>query len=84
MGNPFLDDIPELVTLDSMDCVDPEVAQSFRGLESTSKVQCQVFIKDVVKARTKSIHDTIKKSNLSLFKRSGKKKSREENQSASK
>ena len=75
MGNPFLDDFPELVTLDSRDCVDPEVAESFRGLESTGKVQYQAFIKDVVTARTKTILDTIKKNNLSLFKRSGKKKS---------
>lgn len=55
----------------SIDCVDPEVAESFRGLESTGNVQYQAFIKDVVTARTK----TIKKNNLSLFKRSGKKKS---------
>ena len=74
MGNPFLDDFPELVTLNSRDCVDPEVAESFRGLESTGKVQYQGFIKDAVTARTKT-HDTIKKNNLSLFKRSGKKKS---------
>ena len=74
MGNPFLDDFPELVTLHSRDCVDPEVAESFRGLESTGNVQYQAFIKDVVTARTKPIHDTIKKNNLSLFKRSGKKK----------
>ena len=67
MGNPFLDDFPELVTLDSRDCVDPEVAESFRGLESTGKVQYQAFIKDVVTARTKTIHDTIKKNNLSLL-----------------
>lgn len=75
MGNPFLDDFPELVTLHSRDCVDPEVAESFHGLESTGNVQYQAFIKDVVTACTKTIHDTIKKNNLSLFKRSGKKKS---------
>lgn len=74
MGNPFLDDFPELVTLDGRDCVDPEVADSVRGLESTGKAHYQTFIKDVVTARTKSIHDTIKKNNLSLFKRSSKKK----------
>ena len=75
MGNPFLDDFPELVTLDSRDCVEPEVAESVRDLEGTGKAQYQAFVKDVVTARTKSIHDTIKKNNLSLFKRSGKKKS---------
>lgn len=75
MGNPSRDDFSKLVTLDSKDCVDPEVVESFRGLESTSQVQLQVFIKDVVTACTKTIHDTIKKNNLSLFKRSGKKKS---------
>lgn len=75
MGNPFLDDFPELVTLDSRDCVDPEVVESVRGLEGTGKAQYQAFTKDVVTTRTKTIHDTIKKNNLSLFKRSAKKKS---------
>ena len=41
MGNPFLDDFPELVTLDNRDCVDPKVAKSVRGLEGTGKVQYQ-------------------------------------------
>lgn len=75
MGNPFLDDFPELVTLDSRNCVDPEVAESVRNLESTGKAQYQAFMKDVVTARTKSVHDSIKRNKLSLFKRSTKKKS---------
>ena len=74
IGNPFLDDFPELVTLDSRDCIDPEVADSVRGLEDTGKAQYQVFMKDVLTDRTKTIHDTIKKNNLSLFKKSSKKK----------
>lgn len=28
MGNPFLDDFPELVTMDSRDCMDDAVAES--------------------------------------------------------
>ena len=74
MGNPFLDDFPELVTLDGRDCVDPEVTDSVRGLEGTGKAHYQSFIKDVVAARTITNHDTIKRNNLSLFKRSSKKK----------
>lgn len=38
MGNFFLDDFLELVILDSRDCVDLEVVESFRGLESIGKV----------------------------------------------
>ena len=35
MGNPFLDDFPELVTLDSRNCVDTSVALALYSLENT-------------------------------------------------
>lgn len=38
MGNFFLDDFSELVILDGRDCVDLEVVDSVRGLESIGKV----------------------------------------------
>lgn len=74
MGNFFLDDFSELVILDGRDCVDLEVVDSVRGLESIGKVYYQIFIKDVVIVRIKFIYDIIKKNNLSLFKRFSKKK----------
>ena len=47
--NNVCDEIPELITLDGRDCVDPEVVDSVRGLKCTEKAHYQAFIiKDVV------------------------------------
>ena len=35
MGNPFVDDFPELVTLDSRNCVDASVVVALRTLGET-------------------------------------------------
>ena len=45
-----------------------------RALEIPKQIMCQAFMKDVVTARSKSVHDNIKRTNLILFKRSTKKK----------
>ena len=37
MGNPFLDDFPDLVTLDSRNCTDESVIEAIRSLEGTGK-----------------------------------------------
>lgn len=68
VGNPFLDNFPELVAADSRDCTDPSVAESLRNLEKTGKQQYEAYVQDVLVKRTKSINDTIKKNKLSLFK----------------
>ena len=44
MGNPFLDDFEELVTLDSQNCVDKSVVHSVRSLEETGKKQYNDFV----------------------------------------
>ena len=66
MGNPFLDDFPELVTLDSRNCVDESVILSLRSLEDTG---IQQYVKAVLEDCTQAIHDPIKKNSLALFKR---------------
>ena len=68
MGNPFLDDFEELVTLDSRNCVDKSVVHTVRSLEETGKKQCKDFVKKVLLERTTSIHDPIKRNSLALFK----------------
>ena len=73
MGNPFLDDFPELVTLDSRDCMDDAVAEAVVNLEQLGKKQYQDFVKAVIKDRTISITNPIKKNKLPLY---GKRPSR--------
>ncbi len=69
MGNPFLDDFPELVTLDSRSCVDESVVLALHSLEDTDIQQYKSFVKTVLDERTQPIHDPIKKNSLALFKR---------------
>lgn len=72
-GNPFLDDFPELVTLDSRDCADISVVESVEKLDKLGKEQYQKYVKDVIKDRSSSIHNPIKKNNLPLFRKNHKK-----------
>jgi len=69
MGNPLLDDFPELVTLNSHNCVDESVAFSLYTLEDTGIKQYQDFVTKVLKDHTVSIHEPIKRNSLALFKR---------------
>ncbi len=75
MGNPFMDDFPELVTLDSRNCMDESVVNSLCGLEDTGEKQYQEFVKTVFEDFTRSIHDPIKRNSLVLFKRPQPRKS---------
>ncbi|XP_056149200.1 LOW QUALITY PROTEIN: desmoglein-2-like protein [Lampris incognitus] len=67
MGNPFLDDFKDLVTLDSRNRTDKSVVNTVLILEETGKRQYQEFIKKVLEERTRSIHDPIKRNALALF-----------------
>ena len=69
MGNPFLDDFPELVSLDSSTFVNDSVAVSLHTLEETGTKQYKEYVKKVLQDRTDSIHSPIKKNSLALFKR---------------
>ena len=71
-GNPFLDDFPELVTLDSRDCADISIVESVEKLDKLGKEQYQKYVKDVIKDRSSSIHNPIKKNNLPLFRKNHK------------
>ena len=71
MGNPFEDDFPELVTLDSRNCVDASVVVvALRILEETGIKQYKAFVKNVLEKCIQPIHNPTKKNLLALFKRS--------------
>ena len=67
MGNPFVDDFPELITLDSRDCTTPCVTETMQSLEEIGKTQYMEYKRAVLIDREKSIHDPIKKNNLPVF-----------------
>ena len=68
MGNPFLDDFPDLITLDSRNCADESVVAALHTLVDTGKKQYQDFVKNVIDVRSHSIHYPIKRNSLALFK----------------
>ena len=65
----FLDDFPELVTLDSCNCVDTSVIQALYSLEITGIRQYQDYVAKALEDHTASIHKPIKKQSLAPFKR---------------
>lgn len=69
MGNPFLNTAKELIVLDTHDCMDEQVVEALYGMEQLGKEQYSRYVSDVLVKREKSIHSTIKKNKLPLFKR---------------
>lgn len=69
MGNPFLDDFPELAKLDNRDCVDNTVAEGIRSVKEIGQMQYEDYRTTVIIEQTKSLHEPIKKNNLPLFKK---------------
>ena len=81
-GNPFLVTVSDLSVLNTRDSVDDSIALSYRNLEELGSKQYMHYKNDVFDARTKSIHDPIKKNKLPLFKIQRPKKSVQSKQSA--
>ena len=69
MGNPFLDDFSDLVTLNRRNFMDESVIDTVRTLEDTGKKLYQDFVSNVLEDRTRSIHEPIKRNSLALFKK---------------
>ncbi len=67
VGNPFLDDFPELVRLDNRDFVHESVVVTIRSLHQTGKNQYDNCVKDVFSDLSKPIQQPIKKNSLPLF-----------------
>ena len=69
MGNPFLADFSDLVSLDSRDCADKSVIAALYTLEDTAKGQYSNFVKEVLEERKRSIHEPIKLNKPALFRK---------------
>ena len=65
--NPFEDDCPELLVLNTRVCADDSVVETVRSLEALGITKYQEYKKEVITDRMKSIHDAVKKNFLALF-----------------
>ncbi len=74
MGNPFLDDGPELLVLDTRNCVSDAVIGTVQKIEQLGIEKYQKYVKDVLKDRSVPIQQPIKRNSLALFKRPLQKK----------
>jgi len=68
-GNPFLEDCPELIALDTQNCADEFVVRTVRTVEEIGARQYKKYVSSVIENRTTAIHDTISKNFFPLFKR---------------
>ena len=73
MGNPFMDDCPELLALDSCNCAADSVVTTVQTIRSIGYSQYQKYVRDVIYTRSVSIHQPIKKNYLPLLKRQSSK-----------
>ncbi|CAI5772782.1 Hypothetical predicted protein [Podarcis lilfordi] len=67
MGNPSLDDVPDLVILDRWNSADDPIVDSFHKLEDKGKKQHQDFQKDDAENCARNIYDTNGKNFRALF-----------------
>jgi len=61
LGNLFLDNSNELLTLDTRNILDESVISTVRNIQNMGKEQYAQYCKDVIIKCTRSIHDPIKK-----------------------
>ena len=73
MGNPFMDDCPELLALDSRNCAADSVVTTVQTIRSIGYSQYQKYVRDFIYTRSVSIHQPIKKNYLLLLKRQSSK-----------
>ena len=66
-GNPFMEKSNGLMTLDG-DCVQQNIIEMFREVETQGQSQYTSYVKDVFVERSKSIHDPIKQNKTLIFK----------------
>jgi len=67
MGNPFLHDNAQLLVLDSRDILNESVINTVQSVEKLGADQYKAYHQSVITDNTTSIHETIKKNNLPLF-----------------
>lgn len=69
MGIPFLDSSAELLVLNRQIVLDESVVNSVRKVQSIGKDQYEKYCKEVIRDRTCSIHEPIRKNGFPLFSR---------------
>ena len=69
MGNPFEENSEDLLTLDTKEIMEPDVAECMRHAYSKGKEQYEQFFKERFVDQSKTIQDPIKKNQLKLFSR---------------
>jgi len=72
-GNPFEEEGEYLIALHNKDIMDTAVVQTVRTIIQVGQSQYDTFVQERLADRSKPISDTIKKNNLPLFNKSGKK-----------
>ena len=68
MGNPFQDTCSELLALDTCNCASNEVVNTTRVIDKLGTSQYHNYVKEVIFKGKTSIHHSIKRNNLALFK----------------
>jgi len=67
LGNPFEEDSPDLLVLDTKEIADPAVIETVRTAKQIGQEQFQAYSKDCLIDRTKTIDEPIKRNKLPLF-----------------
>lgn len=67
--NPFKEKCTELLALDKRNCAHDDVVTTVNSIEALGTAQCEHYVKVVIEEGTSSIHQPIKRNNLSTFKK---------------
>ena len=67
MGNPFLEESPDLLVLDTCDIMDVKVVETVRTIEIAGDHQYSKFVEEHILKKDKSIFDPIPKNKFPLF-----------------
>ena len=67
MGNPFLEESDDLLTLDSQEIADEMMVRTVRDVENIGKKQYDEFVQKRLIEKSQSIYDPIKCNKLPLF-----------------
>ena len=63
MGNPFKEQIPDLLVLDTYDITDKDIVNTVNSIETLGKSQFQELLHSRIKTKQTSIFELIKKKN---------------------
>lgn len=67
IGNPFLEKTPDLIALDTKDIAEDAAIKNLNRAEEIGKQMFDLFVRNHVKGKDKTIFDTISKNKLSIF-----------------